>query len=93
MSVHLHIDRVIVDRGVLDGAHVRDLGDALQHELARLFATPDAGAALAGLGAVDALSPLAMAPARPGQEGLAARIAATVAHGLGVAGPTGSGRP
>ena len=88
MSVHLHIDRLIVDRDVLAGESTRDLGTALEHELARVLEAPDALAAIARLGAVDALSTLSLANARAGQGGLAARIAATVGDGLGVAGAT-----
>jgi hypothetical protein len=85
VSIVLHIDRVVVDECLLGketGAAVRA---ALERELAARLASHGVAGSLSGIGSIDALPAVPMAPARPRQH-LGARIAAAVAQGLAVRG-------
>jgi hypothetical protein len=83
MSLRVHIERLVVDEAVLGQLRPSALRTAVEDALRRELAKAGAPERLARLGRIDALAPAALAPARHGGDGLAARLAATVGASLG----------
>ena len=81
MSIVLHIERLVIDAGVLGSERPAGLRAAIEQEIARQFALPGAVAALRHIGAVDAL---AGGPWVSATAPLGTRIGQSVATGLGI---------
>ncbi|MGO4700715.1 hypothetical protein [Dyella sp. 2RAB6] len=85
MSIELHIERLVIDEGVLRGERAADVRALLERDLARQLAQPGAVAALRSVGAVSALTPAVLPEPARGQDRLGSRLATTLRQSLGVA--------
>ncbi|MGH8272516.1 MAG: hypothetical protein ACRESG_09360 [Gammaproteobacteria bacterium] len=83
MNIRLHIGRVMLDEALLAGERAADVRVALERELARLLAAPQAVGTLCAIGTVDSLPPVTLPAARRPHDRLGVRIAAAVGDGLG----------
>lgn len=83
MKIELHIERLVLDQTLLGAERASAVRAAIEHELGRLLATPDAFGELRGIGHVASLPPALLPPAAHPREALGPRIAAAVQHGLG----------
>ena len=89
MSVHMHIDRLILDPGLLGGLSPRKVQSAIEQALTVQLATPGAAASLSGLGHLDAMPSHALPD---GPAPLGARVGIALSHVLGTGVPKGAGR-
>lgn len=88
MSIELHIERLVIDAAVLGGERAADVRAAIERELARRLAQPEAIGALRHIGVVAALPSTSLPTAAHPRDRLGARVASAVQHGLGVASGT-----
>ena len=84
MSIVLHIERLVLDEAVLDGARPAMVRKAIEHELAQRLAQPGALDALPGIGTAASLPSHGLPEANAARGSLGGRIAAAVAQGLGI---------
>lgn len=89
MSVHVHIDRLIVDSNLLDGSSPRKMQRAIEQALTSQLAMPGLAAGLSGLGHLEAMPSRALAA---GSEPLGVRVGTALYHALGVGTAKGVGR-
>lgn len=93
MKIALHIDRLVLDGSLLEGARAGDVQAALERELALQLARFRTFDTLRRIGAVERLPALALPAADRGRRSLGQRIAAAVGSGLGVPpAPSGAAR-
>ncbi len=83
MRIELHIERLLLDQTLLGGERASAVREAIEGELGRLLATPDAASALHGIGHVASLLPLPLPPASHPHDRLGLRVAAAMHSGLG----------
>lgn len=82
MTVHLHIERLVLDESLLHGERAATVGQAIERELAKRFATMEPTAAWWHIGAVPSLPSVTLrAPRHPG-ETLGARVADAVGQSI-----------
>jgi|GEM_PF-2146807 len=89
MSVHVHIDRLIIDSNLLDGSSPRKVQRAIEQALRAQLAMPGVAAGLSGLGHLEAM-PSRTLPAESAPLGV--RVSAALSHALGVGAAKGVGR-
>jgi hypothetical protein len=83
MSIHLHIERLVIDESLLGTERAGAVRAAIERRLAERLAMPGALETLRGLGVVAELSPARLPPARHASDPLGPRIATAVQQGLG----------
>jgi hypothetical protein len=89
MSVHVRIDRLIIDSNLLDGSSPRKVQRAIEQALGAQLAMPGAAAGLSSLGHQEAMPPRALPG---GSAPLGARVGTALSHALGVATAKGASR-
>jgi hypothetical protein len=77
LKLRLHIDRVVIDAGALQGERPAAVRAALERELARLFESSVDPAQFKTGGATPSLPAIAL-PAPKGRESFSARVASAV---------------
>ena len=87
MSVHVHIDRLILDPALLGGLSPRKVQHAVEQALTVQLATSGAAASLSGLGHLDTVPSHALPD---GPAPLGARVGAALSHVLGTGAPKGA---
>ncbi len=83
MRIELHIERLLLDQALLGGERAGAVREAIERELGRLLATPDASSAMRNIGHVASLPPTPLPPASHPREQLGSRIARAVQSGFG----------
>ena len=89
MSVHVHIDRLIIDSNLLDGSSPRKVQRAIEQTLKAQLAMPDASAGLSGIGHLEAMPSRALPG---GSTPLGVRVGTALSNALGVGTTKGVGR-
>jgi hypothetical protein len=88
MSVHVHIDRLIIDPALLGGQSPRKAQHAIEQALRAQLATPGAATRLSGLGHLEAMPSHALSD---GPAPLGARVGFALSQVLGTGVPRGGG--
>ena len=88
MKIELHIERLVLDQALLGGERATAVCSTIEQELRRLLATPEALAALRGIGTVATLPPASLPPSSHPHDRLGTRIATAVQRGLGAGIPS-----
>lgn len=86
MSIQLHIERLVLDEALLGGERAHAVRAAIERELGRLLAAPDALAALRRIGSVTSLPLTSLPPAHHPKDHSGPRIATAVGQALGIGG-------
>jgi len=81
MSIHVHIDRLVLDPALLGGLSPRRAQRAIEQALGAQLAVPGVAAALSSLGHLDTLPSHALPD---GPAPLGARVGTALSHALGV---------
>ena len=84
MSIQLHIERLVIDEALLGGERAAAVRTAIERELGRLLAVPDAAVALRGIGSIASLPTASLPQARQPKDQLGTRVATAVNQALGV---------
>jgi len=84
MSIHLHIERLVIDESLLGTERAGTVRAAIERDLARHLAHPGALETLKSIGAIDALPAVSLPLADRPRDRLGPRIATAVQDGLGL---------
>lgn len=79
MTVHLHIERLVLDESLLRGERAAAVGQAIEQELAQRLARMDGWHRI---GAVPSLPPVVLPAPRQAREPLGTRVADAVGRSL-----------
>jgi hypothetical protein len=90
VSIRLHIERLVIDEALLGGERAAAVRTAIERELGRLLAVPDAAVALRGIGSIASLPPASLPLGRQPKDPLGTRVATAVNQALGVGGTPSS---
>lgn len=84
MSIELHIERLVIDAGVLGSERAEDVRAAIERELGRSLAGPGVTDVLRGIGATATLPATGLVPPSRPLESSSTRITSAVLQGLGL---------